>query len=122
METASWDAAIASFAQTLQALQREEPGSSREQRQAFAAQYLAAVMLLKAAGAGAGTKEAKLYRWVVVVVGIFGHFAPQMYSCLCLCSIVTCTSVGQVFCCTFGVGCIGREQQQAFAAQYLVAA
>jgi predicted sugar kinase len=62
METANWDAAIQSFGQTLHALQREEPGSSREQRQAFAAHYLAAVMLLKAAGAGAGTKEAKLYR------------------------------------------------------------
>jgi hypothetical protein len=66
METANWDAAIQSFGQTLSALQREEPGSSREQRQAFAAQYLAAVMLLKAAGAGAGRKEAKLYRWGLV--------------------------------------------------------
>jgi hypothetical protein len=43
-------------------LQRENPGNSREQRQAFAAQYLAVVMLRKAAGAGAGTKQATLYR------------------------------------------------------------
>jgi hypothetical protein len=68
MESASWDAAIQSFSQTLQALQAEPPSDSRQQRQAFAAQYLAAVMLLKAAGAGASAKEAKLYRWVLCVI------------------------------------------------------
>lgn len=62
MESANWDAAIDAFDRTLQALQSEAPSPSRDQRQAFAAQYLAAVMLLKAAGAGAGAREAKLYR------------------------------------------------------------
>jgi hypothetical protein len=86
METANWDAAIQSFGQTLHALQREEPSSSREQRQAFAAQYLAAVMLLKAAGAGAGTKEAKLYRWVSALPATFYRRAQpgRPYGCMLL--------------------------------------
>eukprot|EP00879_Flechtneria_rotunda_P017296 GHRR01018118.1.p1 GENE.GHRR01018118.1~~GHRR01018118.1.p1 ORF type:complete len:1217 (+),score=567.02 GHRR01018118.1:272-3922(+) len=64
MESASWDAAIDTFSRTLQALQSEPASASKTQRQAFAAQYLAAVMLLKAAGSGATAKEARLYRYV----------------------------------------------------------
>lgn len=62
MQSANWDSAAESFTQTLQALLLEASGPSRAQRQAFAAQYLAAVMLLKAAGAGTSAKEARLYR------------------------------------------------------------
>jgi hypothetical protein len=62
METASWDAASAAFASALTALTQEAPSASREQRAAFAAQYLAAVLLLKAAGADSGAKGARLYR------------------------------------------------------------
>lgn len=63
METARWNDAVASFSQTLQVLQSEPDSPARTQKQSFAAQYLAAVMLLNAAGAGAGPKEAKLYRY-----------------------------------------------------------
>eukprot|EP00775_Hariotina_reticulata_P010067 gene10067-10222_t len=63
MQSADWNAAAESFTQTLQALLSEASGPSRAQRQAFASQYLAAVMLLKAAGAGTGAKEARLYRY-----------------------------------------------------------
>lgn len=48
----------------LTALQAEPASSSRSEREAFAAQYLAAVMLLKAAaGSNVSTaKAARLYR------------------------------------------------------------
>jgi hypothetical protein len=62
METASWDAAAAAFAGALSALAKEPPGSGRDQRRAFAAQYLAAMLLLQAAGADSGAKGARLYR------------------------------------------------------------
>jgi len=62
MESASWDAAASSFSAALSALSGEPPSSSREERAAFAAQYLAAVMLLKAAGADTSAKGARLYR------------------------------------------------------------
>lgn len=64
METAQWDAAAAAFAAALSALSAEPPSASRSQRSAFAAQYLAAVMLLRVAGADSTPKGAKLYRWV----------------------------------------------------------
>lgn len=66
MESAQWEAAAAAFAAALSALSAEPPSASRAQRCAFAAQYLAAVMLLKAAGADSTPKGAKLYRWVCV--------------------------------------------------------
>lgn len=64
MEAANWSAASAAFALALKALQAEAPSSSRSERQAFAAQYLAAVMLLKAASAPgmSAAKSARLYR------------------------------------------------------------
>lgn len=62
MEGARWDDAIASFSQTLQILMKDPPGPATQQKQAFAGQYLAAVTLLKASGAGATATEAKLYR------------------------------------------------------------
>lgn len=64
MESAQWDAAAAAFAAALSALSAEPPSASRAQRCAFAAQYLAAVMLLRVAGADSTPKGAKLYRWV----------------------------------------------------------
>lgn len=64
LEAANWTAAADAFTATLVALeQHEAAGPARAQRQAFAAHYLAAVLLLKAAGTGAGQREAKLYRW-----------------------------------------------------------
>jgi hypothetical protein len=47
METANWDPAAEAFAATLAALAGEPPGPNTTLRQQFAAQYLAAVLLLK---------------------------------------------------------------------------
>lgn len=63
MEAANWDAAAAAFAGALTTLGSEPPSSSRSERAKFAAQYLAAVMLLKAAGADSSAKGARLYRY-----------------------------------------------------------
>jgi hypothetical protein len=62
MEAANWDAAAAAFTGALTTLGSEPPSSSRSERAKFAAQYLAAVMLLKAAGADSSAKGARLYR------------------------------------------------------------
>jgi hypothetical protein len=97
METAQWDAAAAAFAGALSALSAEPPSASRSQRCAVAAQYLAAVMLLKVAGADSTPKGAKLYRWVSEWVGL----TPPR----CLCSCVSC-------CCYQALlGCAHRNSQ-----------
>jgi hypothetical protein len=67
METAQWDAAAGAFAATLDALASEPPSPSRTQRQQFAAQYLAVVLLLQAAAGGTGAKEARLYRYAAAL-------------------------------------------------------
>ncbi|GFR49123.1 hypothetical protein Agub_g10921, partial [Astrephomene gubernaculifera] len=68
MQSGDWRGAAAHFARAMWALSHEERTSmddaSRRARLAFCASYYAAVRLLEGVGAGAGPREARLYRYL----------------------------------------------------------
>lgn len=67
MESADWQGSADAFAATLTALAKEPKGEATTQKIQFAAQYLACVLLLEAAIAGSGPREARLYRYAAAL-------------------------------------------------------
>jgi hypothetical protein len=68
MESGEWAGAADAFTAVLAALQGEPEGEAKAKKRQFAAQYLAAVLLLRAAATDTGPRGAKLYRWGLLTV------------------------------------------------------
>ncbi|KAG2445523.1 hypothetical protein HXX76_000138 [Chlamydomonas incerta] len=71
METGDWRGAAAHFSRAMSVLNHEERAAmdeaARRARLAFCANYYAAVRLLEGVGAGAGGREARLYRYLAAL-------------------------------------------------------